>query len=164
MWCRIKVSASFGFPFLMMSLLAFSQSLRAQTQPNYTRCQYQGVQDNHQIVYTTSIFRTDLAASDISTAFNRYMSATYDVSKILAGSGYCSTKVSSAADQQAYTMQQLEKQWADSKTTVTKIGWTGTPEEIQAVNAKIAATPPKPAPPPGCRPGDRDPRCHRAPS
>ena len=104
-----------------------------------TICRYQGIQDGRQVVYVTPVIHTDLAASDISAAFNRYMSATYDISKIQAGSGYCSTKVSSSADQQAYTMQQLEKQWADSKTAVTHLNWTGTPDEIKAVDAKLAA-------------------------
>jgi len=118
---------------------AGSTGTSASAQPFNTICRYQGLQDGHQIVYVTPVIHTDLNAYDISVAFNRYMSATYDISKIQAGSGYCSTKVSNSADQQAYTMQQLEKQWADSKTVVTHLNWTGTPDEIQAVNAKSAA-------------------------
>jgi hypothetical protein len=107
-------------------------------QAYYTLCRYQGQQDGHPIIYVTPIIHTDRGASDISLAFNQYMSVTYDIMKIQQGSGYCRT-VSNSADQQAYTMQQLEKQWADSKTVVTHIDWTGTPDEIAATNAKVAA-------------------------
>jgi hypothetical protein len=143
--CRIKVSIYFGPLFLsifLMAAMAFASPLHAQTlasrQPWYTLCRLQGQQNGRQIVYVTPIFRTDLAASDISTAFAKYMNATYDVLKIGQASSSCSTKVSSSADQQAYTMQQLEKQWADSKTVVTHIDWTGSPAEIQAADAKAA--------------------------
>ena len=143
--CRIKVSVSFGLLFLsilLMAAIAFAPPLEAQSpasrQPWYTQCRLQGTQDGRQIVYVTPIFRTDLAASDISTAWAKYMNATYDVFKIGAASMSCSTKVSSSADQQAYTMQQLEKQWADSKTVVTHVDWTGTAAEIQAADAKAA--------------------------
>jgi hypothetical protein len=105
----------------------------------YTLCRYQGQLDAHSIVYVTPIIHTDRGASDISTAFNQYMSATYDINKIQYGSGYCRA-VSNSPDQQAYTMSQLEKQWADSKTTVTHIDWTGTPAEIEATNARLAAS------------------------
>jgi hypothetical protein len=110
----------------------------ASAQPYYTLCRYQGQQDGHPIIYVTPIIHTDRGASDISLAFNQYMSVTYDIMKIQQGSGYCRT-VSNSADQQAYTMQQLEKQWADSKTVVTHIDWTGTPDEIAATDAKVAA-------------------------
>ena len=123
-------------------LYAQAAGTSASLQSYSTICRYQGVQDGHQVVYVTPVIHTDLAASDISAAFNRYMSANYDISKIQGGSGYCSTKVSNSADQQAYTMQQLEKQWADSKTVVTHLNWTGTPEEIKAVDAKLAAAAP----------------------
>jgi hypothetical protein len=142
--CRIKVSVSFGpllFSIFLMAAIAFAPPLHAQTpasrQPWYTLCRLQGTQDGRQIVYVTPIFRTDLAASDISTAFARYMNTTYNVLKIGAASSSCSTKVSSSADQQAYTVQQLEKQWADSKTVVTHVDWTGTPANIQATDAKL---------------------------
>jgi hypothetical protein len=113
----------------------------------YTLCRYQGQQDGHFIVYVTPIIHTDTGASDISTAFNRYMKASYDINKIQAGNGYC-RRVSDSADQQAYTMTQLEKQWADSKAVVTHLDWTGTSAEIDAVNAKLAASAPAPAAPP----------------
>jgi hypothetical protein len=129
-------------PLTASNALAAPVSAQAGTsasrQPWYTLCRLQGTQDGHQIVYVTPIFRTDLAASDISTAFAKYMNATYDVFKIGQASPGCSTKVSNSADQQAYTMQQLEKQWADSKTVVTHVDWTGTPDEIQATDAKLA--------------------------
>lgn len=105
----------------------------------YTLCRYQGQLDGHPIAYVTPIIHTDRGASDISTAFNKYMSATYDINKIQYGSGYCRT-VSNSPDQQAYTLSQIEKQWADSKTTVTHINWTGTPAEIEATNAHLAAS------------------------
>lgn len=139
--CRIKGSVSFESPFLailLMAAIALAPTLHAQTQPWYTQCRLQGTQDGRQVVYVTPIFRTDLAASDISTAFAKYMNATYDVFKIGQASSGCSTKVSSSADQQAYTMQQLERQWAASKTVVTHVDWTGTPAEIQATDAKAA--------------------------
>jgi hypothetical protein len=122
----------------MLGTVAEGAQTSVGAQPWYTICRYQGQQDGHQIVYVTPVIHTTLAASDISTAFNKYMSATYDIYKIQAGSGYCPA-VSNSANQQAYTMQQLEKQWADSKTVVTHIAWTATPDEIQAVNAKLAA-------------------------
>jgi len=118
----------------------------ASVQPYYTLCRYQGQQDAHPIIYVTPIIHTDLGATDISAAFNKYMSVTYDITKIQFGSGYCRT-VSNSADQQAYTMSQLETQWAASKTVVTHIDWTGTPAEIAAVNAKLAASAPAPAAP-----------------
>ncbi|HEY1802437.1 MAG TPA: hypothetical protein VGG46_16030 [Terriglobales bacterium] len=107
---QTKVSASLALLFLSTFLLAFSQPLRAQTQPCYTLCRYQGQQGGHFIIYATPIIHTRLGATDISGAFNRYMSANYDINQILAGSGYCET-----AAQQAYTMQQLEKPWADAR-------------------------------------------------
>ncbi len=103
----------------------------------YTLCRYQGQQSGHSIVYVTPIIHTDLAASDISTAFNRYMSANYEIIS-LGGNGYCRT-VSNSPGQQAYTMSQLEKQWAASKAEVTHLEWTGTPAEIEATNAKLTA-------------------------
>ncbi len=139
--CRIKLSVScapLSFSIFLMAAMAFALPLRAQTQPWYTQCRLQGTQNGRQIVYVTPIFRTSLAASDISTAFAKYMSATYDVFKIGQASSGCSTKVSSSPDQQAYSTQQLEKQWADSKTVVTHINWTGAPAEIEAADAKAA--------------------------
>jgi hypothetical protein len=117
----------------------------ASRPPWYTQCRYQGLKGGQQVVYITPIIHTDLAASDISTAFNRYMILIYNVGNITAGSGSCTTKMSSSADQQAYTTQQLEKQWADSKTPVTHLDWTGTPSEITAANAAQAATAAPPA-------------------
>jgi hypothetical protein len=158
---QTKTSASFVLLFLSMFLLAFAQPSSAQT-PYYTLCRYQGQQDNHTVVYVTPIIHWSRSASEISDAFNRFMSANYDIHKIQAGSGYCST-VSNSADQQAYTMQQLEKQWADSKDVVTHVSWTATPDEIAADNAKLAAKAANaPAPHPHvCRPGDRDPVCRK---
>jgi hypothetical protein len=129
----------FLFASTPLQAQASATGTSASAQPFNTICQYQGVQDGHQVVYVTPVIHTELNAGDISAAFNRYVSATYDVSKIQAGSGYCSTKVSNSADQQAYTMEQLEKQWTANKIVVTHLNWTGTPEEIQAVNAKLAA-------------------------
>jgi hypothetical protein len=144
--CRIKVSVSFGPLFLLiflMAAIAFAPPLHAQTlasrQPWYTQCRLQGTQDGRQIIYVTPMFQTGLAATDISTAFAKYMNATYDVFKIGQASIGCSTKISSSADQRAYSMQQLEKQWADSKTVVTHIDWTGTAAEMQAADAKATA-------------------------
>jgi len=156
-----KASASFVFLFLSMFLLAFSQPLRAQT-PYYTLCRYQGQQGGHFIIYVTPVIHWSQGASDISAAFNRHMSANYDLSNVLTGSGYCAA-VSYSADQQAYTMKQLEKQWADSKTVVTHINWTATPDEIADDNAKFAAKAANaPAPKPHvCRPGDRNPACRK---
>jgi len=143
--CRIKVAVSFGSLFLtifLMAAIASAPPLHAQSlasrQPWYTQCRLQGTQDGRQIIYVTPIFRTDLAATEISTAFAKYMSATYDVFKIGQASSGCSTKVSNSADQQAYAMQQLEKQWADSKTLDTHVDWTGTAAEIQATDANAA--------------------------
>ena len=118
----------------------------------YTLCRYQGQQDGHFVVYVTPIIHTNSGASDISTAFNEYFAAHYDTMKILQGSGYCRT-VSSSADQQAYTLSQLEKQWADSKTVVTHLTWTGTPEEIAEANAQAAAHAPPPIVPVTQTPG-----------
>ena len=132
----------------------------AALQPFYTLCRNQGQQDGHFIIYVTPIIHWGLTAKDISVAFNKHMTANYDIKNILAGSGYCET-VSDSPDQQAYTVQQLEKQWADSKTVVTHIGWTATPDEIATDNAKLAAraaNPPAPKPH-VCRPGDRNPVC-----
>jgi hypothetical protein len=137
-----------------------SLSASVSAQPFYTLCRYQGQQGGHFIIYVTPIIHWSLSATDISEAFNRFMSANYDINKITAGSGYCQT-VSYSADQQAYTMQQLEKQWADSKTVVTHLDWTATPDEIAADNAKLTAKAAN-APPPKphiCRPGDRNPAC-----
>jgi len=133
-------------------------SASAALRPFYTLCRYQGQQGG--IIYVAPIIHWSSSASDISVAFNRYMSANYDLLAIQAGSGYCET-VSDSADQQAYTMQQLEKQWADSKTVVTHINWTATPAEIADTNAKLAARAanPPPAKPHVCRPGDRNPVC-----
>jgi hypothetical protein len=147
--------------FLSIFLLAFVQPSSAQT-PYHTLCRYQGQQDNHTVVYITPIIHWSKSASEISDAFNRFMGANYDINKILQGGGYC-LAVSDSADQQAYTMKQLEKQWADSKTVVTHLNWTATPDEIAADNAKLAekaanAPPPKPH---VCRPGDRDPVCRK---
>src|SRR6185437_12013440 len=158
---QTKVSAFFLLLFLSMFLLAFSQSSSAQT-PYYTLCRYQGQQDNHTVVYVTPIIHWSKSASEISDAFNRHMSANYDINKIQQGGGYCST-VSDSADQRAFTMQQLEKQWADSKVVVTHINWTATPGEIADDNAKFAAKAAN-APPPKphvCRPGDRNPVCRK---
>ena len=107
---RITALTYFASLFLSIFVLACTP-LHAQAgmQSYSTICRYQGVQDGHQVVYVTPVIHTNLAASDISAAFNRYMSGNYDISKIQGGSGYCSTKVSNSADQQAYTMQQLEK-------------------------------------------------------
>jgi hypothetical protein len=117
----------------------------ASRPPWYTQCRYQGLQGGQQVIYVTPIIKTELAASDISTAFDRYMRFIYNVGNITAASGSCTTKMSSSADQQAFTEQQLEKQWADSKTVVTHLDWTGTPSEIAAANAAQAATAAPPA-------------------
>jgi hypothetical protein len=110
----------------------------ASVQMYYTLCRYQGQRDAHPIIYVTPIIHTDAAAGTITQAFYTYMTTTYDLSKVQYGSGYCET-VSSSADQQAYTMSQLEKQWASSKTEVTHIDWTDAPAEVAATNAKVAS-------------------------
>jgi len=147
--------------FLSMFLLAFAQPSSAQT-PYYTLCRYQGQQGSHTVVYIAPIIHWSRSASEIADAFNRHMSANYDINKIQAGGGYCQA-ASNSADQQAYTMQQLEKQWADSKVVVTHLNWTATPGEIADDNAKFAAKAAN-APPPKphvCRPGDRNPVCRK---
>jgi hypothetical protein len=138
---RTHVAASLGPLFLSIFLLASAAStpsLHAQAQPYYTLCRYQGQQDGHPIVYVTPVIHTSAGASNIAQDFNKYMAATYDTTRVQYGSGYCRT-VSSSADQQAYTMEQLEKQWAASKTVVTHIDWSDTPDEVAAVNAKVAS-------------------------
>jgi hypothetical protein len=110
----------------------------ASGQMYYTLCRYQGQKDAHPIMYVTPIIHTDAGASTINQAFYTYMTTTYDLSKIQYGSGYC-RQVSSSADQQAYTMSSLEKQWAASKTEVTHIDWSDTPAEVAATDAKVAS-------------------------
>lgn len=108
------------------------------SQPYYTLCRYQGQQDGHPVVYVAPIIHTDHGASDISMDFNKFMKTNYDIAKIQQGGGYCRT-VSNSPDQQAYTMDQLDKQWAASKTVVTRLSWTDSPGEIAAANAKLSA-------------------------
>lgn len=103
------------------------------------------MKEGQQVVYLTPIIHTDLAGTEISEAFNRYMVLIYNVGNVNSAVGSCTTKMSSSPDQQAYTEQQLEKQWADSKTVVTHLDWTGTPSEIAAANAAQAATATPPA-------------------
>jgi hypothetical protein len=103
----------------------------------YTLCRFQGQRDGHPIMYVTPIIHTTSAASTITQDFYTYMTKSYDLSKVQYGSGYC-RQVSASADQQAYTMSSLEKQWAASKTEVTRIDWTDTPSEVAAINAKVA--------------------------
>lgn len=140
---RITVPPHLVPLFLLMFLLASvasTPSLHAQTQPSYTLCRYQGQQDAHPIIYVTPIIRsTSALAADISQNFNKYMTASYDLSKIQYGRGYCQ-QVSASADQQAYTLSQLQAQWTASKTVVTNIDWTDTPAENAAVDAKMAAS------------------------
>ncbi len=140
---RIKLSAAFGLLFLSMLFAASITSTPAHSQANasYTLCRYQGQLNGRFIIYVTPIIHTNSGATDISTAFNKYISATYDTSKILSGNGYCRT-VSNSPEQQAYTMSQLEKQWASSGVVVTHINWSGTPAELAAANASPAASAP----------------------
>jgi hypothetical protein len=49
------------------------------------------------------------------------------------GSGYC-RRVSSSADQQAYIMSSLEKQWAASKTEVIRVNWMYMPAKVAAIS------------------------------
>jgi hypothetical protein len=119
-----------------MTAAAASAPLSAQAY--YTLCRYQGQQDGHPVIYVAPIIHTDHGASDISQDFNIYMKANYDINKIQQGSGYCRT-VSNSPDQQAFTLQQLDKQWADSKTVVTRLTWTDSPSEMAAANAKLKA-------------------------
>jgi hypothetical protein len=103
----------------------------------YTLCRFQGQRDGHPIMYVTPIIQTTAAAGNINQDFYNYMRATYDIDKIQFGSGYC-RQVSSSPDQQAFTMSTLEKQWAASKTEVTRLDWTDTPAEVAAINSKPA--------------------------
>jgi hypothetical protein len=138
---RSKVPAYFGllwFSTFLLTLMASAPALQAQNAPYYTLCRYQGQKDAHPIMYVTPIIRTDAAASTINQAFYTYMTTTYDLSKIQYGSGYC-RQVSSSADQQAFTMSTLEKQWAASKTEVIRVNWTYRPGEVAAINAKVAS-------------------------
>ena len=89
-------------------------------------------------MYVTPIIQTTAGASTINQDFYNYMRATYDIDKIQYGSGYC-RQVSSSPDQQAFTMSTLEKQWAASKTEVTRLAWTDTPAEVAAINSKPAS-------------------------
>lgn len=107
------------------------------SQPYYTLCRYQGQQDGRPVVFVAPIIHTDHGASDISMDFNKFMKANYDIDKIQQGGGYCRT-VSNSPDQQAYTMDQLDKQWAASKTVVTRLSWTDSPSEIAATNARLS--------------------------
>jgi hypothetical protein len=138
---RLKVPAYFGplsFSIFLLALTIAAPALHAQNAPYYTLCRYQGQKDAHPIMYVTPIIRTDAAAGTITQAFYTYMQTTYDLSKIQYGSGYC-RQVSSSADQQAFTMSTLEKQWAASKTEVIHVNWTGTPGEVAATNARVAS-------------------------
>ena len=140
---RVKVLPRLEPLLVVMFFLAAvceTRSLRAQAQQSYTLCRYQGQQDGHPIIYVTPIIRTGASASgDISQNFNKYMAATYDLSLIQYGRGYCQA-VSASADQQAFTMSQLKTQWAASKTVVTNVDWTDTAAEIAATDAKMAAS------------------------
>ena len=138
---RLTLSLRPGPIFLSTLLLAATGALHAQADPYSTLCRYQGQQDGHPVVYVTPIIQADRGASDISTAFNQYMSATYDLSKIQSGNGYCRT-VSSSPAQQAFMLSQLEKQWAASRAVVTHVDWTGTPAQIASASAAASAPPP----------------------
>ena len=109
----------------------------ASAQSYYTLCRYQGQQAGHPVIYVTPIIHTDHGASDISLDFNKFMKANYHIDEIQYGGGYCRA-VSNSPDQQAYTMQQLDKQWAASKTVVTRLTWTDSPGEVAATNARLS--------------------------
>ncbi len=126
---------------LLVVLTAFTPALAAQTHTGrfyFTLCRYQGQQDGHQVVYVAPILHTDFGTSDVSLAFNKYMNATYDTKNIQSGNGYCRT-VSDSPEQQAYTMQQLEQQWATSKAVVTHINWSPTDSGVAVARAQAVA-------------------------
>lgn len=145
---RTLASASFGpllLSMLLVALTAFTPALAAQTHTGRfysTLCRYQGQLDGHPIVYVVPILRTDFGTSDVSLAFNKYIAATYDISKVQYGNGYCRT-VSDQPEQQAYTMQQVEQQWAASKAVVTHINWS--PTDSAVTMARTQAVAPGPA-------------------
>jgi hypothetical protein len=114
-------------------------SAASSEQMYYTLCRYQGQKDANPIMYVTPIIHTDVAATTISASYIHYIEATYDMSKVKFGSGYCRA-VSSSADQQANTMSMLEKQWAASKTEVIRVDWTYTPAQAAASTASVAAS------------------------
>ncbi len=117
---------------------AVSTAAPTSGQMYYTLCRYQGQKDAHPLIYVTPIIQTDAGASTISVSFVHYVEATYDMSKIKFGNGFC-RQVSNSPDQQAYTVSSLEKQWAASKTEVIHVDWTYTPAQAAASTAATAA-------------------------
>lgn len=110
----------------------------AQGPMYYTVCRFQGLKEGHQIVYVTPVIHTDAATGTITQAFLTYMRTTYDVSQVHSESGYC-TQLGNSADQQAYAMSSLEKDWAASKFEVVRVNWTDAPAEVAATNATVAS-------------------------
>jgi len=81
-------AAQHSLPATTASTAPAPAATSGSAQPYYMLCRYQGQQDGHPIVYVTPIIHTDRGASDISLAFNQYMSVAYDINKIQQGSGY----------------------------------------------------------------------------
>jgi hypothetical protein len=103
-------------------------------QGGYMLCRYQGQKNGHPAAYVTPMFSTGAPERTATVAFVHYMEATYDVDKLQQGSGYCKT-VSNSADQRAYTMSLIEKQWTASHTEVIRVAWTNSPGQPAADTA-----------------------------
>lgn len=144
---RLKVPSHFGplsFPMFLLALMAFAPALHAQNAPEYLLCRYQGQKEAHPITYVAPIIHSSAPIGEIGGRFRKYVETTYDVSKVRYPISYC-RQVSSSADQQAFTMDTLEKQWAASKTEVIRVNWTDTPGQVAETNARVASAAAGPA-------------------
>jgi len=102
-------------------------------------CRYYGQKDGHPIAYITPVVYEDtLGQGHLSDRFYSFMKTNYDISKVQQGAGQCRRVFNDAAGQ-ANTIDQLEKQWAASKTEVTHLTWTDSPTEAAAANAATAS-------------------------
>ncbi len=103
-------------------------------------CRYWGQKDGRPIAYITPVVYEDtLGQGHLSDRFFSFMKTNYDISKVQQGAGQCRRVFNDAAGQ-ANTIDQLEKQWAASKTEVIHLTFTDSPTEQAAANTAIASS------------------------
>ena len=109
-------------------------------------CRYQDPRDPNKPVLGSRMYYAVIAtgaASNESSALNAHFNAYVQQHDkvhvdVTGGKGFC-VRVSNDAAVRANSMDLFLKQWASSNIQSIRVGWTNTPAENAAIDAKVAA-------------------------
>lgn len=109
-------------------------------------CSYQDVKDPYKPALGSRMYYTVFPADPASNGpnglnahFNKYIQQNYKVHTDVSGAKNFCIRVFNDAASRANSMDMFRRQWASSNIESIRVGWTNTPAEDAAIDAKSAS-------------------------